>query len=359
MGSRKRGAMEGDSRLPEPGALAESLRWLDAQGFAATSALPLFAARHWSPGMERRARRRFLEGRDNVEEVAVPRWYWRRLAPTVAELFRALTLAQEESRGNGAPLAPLLRPDGSTRWRLVNRFARYVLHSRPEETGDALVYFGDDTLFLMQGARRLLAGGNGSRRVLDLCCGGGAVGLALPVFSGEVLGVDINPAALALARLAAAAQGLAHYQYLEGDAVTALEQRFDLVVGNPPTLPPELGGTATLYATGSAAGFLLLLDQLLSALTPQGQALLTVFSTADGRGAGASDPLRRELAALIGSGRGYSYTVRRQFALGDGRWLRHVALELLPQRETRGERFADPARGGLELPGLGWRRAYR
>lgn len=344
----------------EPDELRAALLALETMGYSATSRLPLFAARHWSPARERQAYLRYRDGSCNIEEVAVPRWYWRRLPSSLAPLFEQLTLG----RRAGSPSLTALRPlwDGELpRWRLVRRFDRYVLHSRPEVTDDSLVYFGDDTLFLMAGARRLLAclEGRDRVRVLDLCCGGGGVGLGLPLFEGELVGVDIHEPAIALAHLAAQAQELTNYSYRCAEAEAVLDESYDLVVGNPPTLSPELGGRPTLYATAPASRFLDLIDRLRHTLTPPGRALFTVFSQARGQGAEAEDPLRRELATLLTPWRGYLYSVRRQFSLGGGAWLRHVALEILPQAAERGERFEAPAKGGLQLPALEWRRDRR
>ena len=340
---------------PAVEALSEAFAWLGQAGFPDTGRLPLFAARHWSASLERRAFSRFRRGLDNVEEVAAPRWYWRGLAKPTETLFRALTLAKGPVPTHAA-LDGLLSADRTPRWRVVCRFGRYVLHSRPETAAEQVIYFGDDTLFLMEGARRLLSGMSPPLRFLDLCCGGGGVGLSLPPFQGELVGVDVNGAALELANLAARAQGLGNYGYQQGDAASVLDQRFDLIVGNPPTLPPDLGGQPTLYATGSSSQFLVLLRSLLDALTPRGQALLTIFSTADGQGKSATDPLRPDLRAALGTRRAYSYTVRRQFPLGGNRWLRHVALEIEAEGGRRGETFRDPASHGMQLPGLAWRR---
>ena len=287
----------------------------------------------------------------------MPRWYWKGLPPQTRTLFQSLTLGQGyPPPSTWRALDGLLSDEGNPLWRVACRFGRYVLHSRPETAAEDVVYFGDDTLFLMDGARRLLSGLPQPVRFLDLCCGGGGVGLALSAFEGEMVGVDINGAALKLAGLAASAQGLENYSYQQGDASSVLDQRFDLVVGNPPTLPPDLGGQPTLYATGSSSQFLVLLGGLLDALSPRGQALLTVFSTAHGQGEAAVDPLRPDLRAALGTRRAYSYTVRRQFPLGENRWLRHVALEIEAEGGRRGETFRDPASRGVQLPGLAWRR---
>jgi SAM-dependent methyltransferase len=343
--------------MPKAEGLSEAFACLDRAGFPATSRLPLFAARHWSPTLERKALSRFRQGLDNVEEVAIPRWYWRGLPLAVKPLFRTLSLGiGPPPLDFAAPLTGLLDANGYARWRVVCRFGRYVLYSRPEVNDDSLVYFGDDTLFLMQSARDLLATFEGPVRFLDLCCGGGGVGLGLPPFRGQMVGVDINPAAIDLAGAVATAQGLSHYTYVCCDAAEALDGSFDLVVGNPPTLPPDLGGRATLFATGASSQFLHLLDRLLGVLSPRGRALFTVFSTAEGRGAKAYDPLRSDLSTTLASRRGHRYSVRRQFPLSGGRWLRHVALEILPQDAPQQQHFQDPARGGQQLPALAWRR---
>jgi SAM-dependent methyltransferase len=346
--------------LPPAEELTRAFAWLEGSGFGQTSRLPLFAARHWSPAMELRARARYRQGLCNFEEVAVPRWYWAGLQSSIRALFGSLTLGFSAAGRQPAELACLMQAQGAARWRVVRRFSRYVLHSPAEVTDDGMVYFGDDTLFLMHGARELLARLARPVRVLDLCCGGGGVGLALPRFEGELVGVDVNPVAVSLATLAAAAQGLKSYFYVCGDMALAWQGTYDLVVGNPPTLPPELGGRHTLYATGDSARLLDMLERLLAILSAPGRALLTVFSRADGTGEKAFDPLRAALPSVLGK-RPWRYTVRRQFPLGTGQWLRHVALELGPSTEGKNpdppERFVDATRGGFQLPGLAWRRA--
>lgn len=351
--------MEAEHQGVSAADLAGVLAWLEQEGFGVTSRLPLFAARHWTPGLERRARERYTQGLCNLDEVAVPRWYWRELPELQALRFSLLSLGLPPSlhAPSNSPLAPLLDAGGKPRWRLIRRFSRYVLASRPEVRDDTLTYFGDDTLFLMGGARELMSDlPNGSVRVLDLCCGGGGVGLGLAPFEGELVGVDVNPEAVGLARLSAAAQGLWHYRYLCADAREALQGEYDLIVGNPPTLPPELGGRSTLYATGPSSLLHELLELVLDCLSARGTALLTVFSTARGRGDEAPDELRSELRRALQGRRGHRYTVRRHFPVGQGRWLRHVALQILPQSEKPAQTFRHEARGGFQLPGLGWRR---
>lgn len=342
--------------LPSIQALRGAFRALDELGYPHTSRLPLFASRCWSITTERQAYHSFRSGLCNTEEVAVPRWYWQRLPHQLKTLFLSLTVGHNGIPNEDALPEALLDQHGRLRWRVASRFGRYILHSRPEVQGDEQVYFGDDTLFLMRKARQCLPT-KGQALVLDLCCGSGGVGLALPSFQGQLIGVDINPHAIELARLTSQSQGLSHHSYHCGEASSVLDQRYDLIVGNPPTLPPELGGNTTLYATGSCDRFLSLLESVTNALTADGQAVLTVFSVAEGQGERAPDSLRRELPSLFSARRGYRYTVRRQFQLGEERWLRHVALEILPEAATREEQFHDDPKR-FRLPLLDWRRRW-
>ena len=343
--------------FPDPVNLKQAFSWLDEVGYSETSCWPLFAARCWSWRQELRAWQRFRDGQCNVEEVAVPRWYWQRQPSDHFSLFQGLSLGRPPK---GWPLPQPLReiagPSGDPNWRVVPRFGRYILASLPHHPGDDYVYFGDDTLYLMQSGRALIErlSPDGQLSVLDLCCGGGGVGLGLPKFEGSLLGVDINPQAIALARSAAEAQGLTNYSYHLGSVEDVLNRKYDLIIGNPPSLPSELGGQSTVYATGSSAQWIAWLEKLLTCLSPTGRALLTVFSLADGPLEASRDPLRSTLSETIR--RGYRYLVRRQFPMPQGRWLRHVSLEIKPLSEESQEQFVLSAES-FQLPGLAWRRS--
>ncbi len=111
-------------------------------------------------------------------------------------------------------------------------------------TPDVLVPRPETELVVEAALAALPEGG----RALDLCAGSGAVGvtLALERKGARVVATELSPAALAVARRNAEALG-ATVELLEGDLFSPLaaDERFDVVVGNPPYVPAgELAGLA-------------------------------------------------------------------------------------------------------------------
>jgi release factor glutamine methyltransferase len=80
------------------------------------------------------------------------------------------------------------------------------------------------------------------RRVLDVCTGSGilAITLAKELPAATVVATELSPAAAAIARTNAAQNGVAdRVDVREGDLLAPLhpDERFDLVVANPPYIP--------------------------------------------------------------------------------------------------------------------------
>jgi SAM-dependent methyltransferase len=114
-----------------------------------------------------------------------------------------------------------------------------LLHSAfPTEAADA-VFFGPDTYrFAQTILGKLGRRSEAVRRALDVGCGTGAGGLLVArAWPGaEVVLTDINPAAVAAARVNAAANGIGNVACREADLFAGVAGLFDLIVANPPYL---------------------------------------------------------------------------------------------------------------------------
>lgn len=80
-------------------------------------------------------------------------------------------------------------------------------------------------------------------RILDVGTGSGviALGLAHKFPQAQITAIDINPAALDLARKNAALNNIENIQFFQSDLFSALKdhQSFDLIVSNPPYIPRQ------------------------------------------------------------------------------------------------------------------------
>ncbi len=128
-------------------------------------------------------------------------------------------------------------------------------------------------------------------RLLDLCCGGGCIGLAAAYYHPDlhVDLLDIDPAALALARANVEFLGLgARARVLESDLFDRLDgDRYDIILSNPPyvdaddlaAMPAEFHHEPPL-ALGSGSDGLLLTRRILAAaaafLEPHGLLVVEV-----------------------------------------------------------------------------------
>lgn len=165
---------------------------------------------------------------------------------TSAEQERYLALI--ERRAQGEPLAYITGVREF--WTLELRVTRDVLVPRPE------------TELLVE--RALALGPAPAARVLDLGTGSGAIALALAAErpAWEILATDASAAALAVARDNARRLRLANVSFHCGSWFAGLhEQRFDLVLSNPP------------YVDARDPALLALKDEPRQALTPGADAL--------------------------------------------------------------------------------------
>jgi SAM-dependent methyltransferase len=112
------------------------------------------------------------------------------------------------------------------------------LHSAyPTIEGDA-VFFGPDTYRFARFIEAELADALASmRRLVDIGCGSGAGAIVAARAAGatDIVMTDINPAALRLARINAAAAGI-DASTASSDILRDIDGTFDLVVANPPYL---------------------------------------------------------------------------------------------------------------------------
>lgn len=117
--------------------------------------------------------------------------------------------------------------------RPINRDANYTLGRTSHETTRLIEQskiYGESTRSLC-----IRAGITTGMRVLDIGSGAGDVSLTVAELvgkSGQVVGVDVNPAILETARQRAADAGITNVEFITGDARTInFEEQFDALVG--------------------------------------------------------------------------------------------------------------------------------
>lgn len=160
------------------------------------------------------------------------------LPPGLFEVMRAAGVCRAEA-------------DGS--WRATCRVASlghllFVHSAFPTLAADA-VFFGPDSYRFARAVRSL---GTSARRAVDVGCGTGVGGVVLSHFAGlaaPVVLADINERALQLARVNAAAAGVAA-EVVKSDVLREVDGAVDLIIANPPYLVDEAGRA---YRDGGAA----------------------------------------------------------------------------------------------------------
>lgn len=171
------------------------------------------------------------------------------------------------------------------------------LHSAfPTDSADS-VFLGPDSLRFADFLSAELAGAEAVQRLVDIGAGAGVGGIVAARFArvGRIELVDVNEAALGLARVNAAHAGVAVHAY-PSDGLAAVAPGFDLAIANPPFIIDE-GGPAYRDGGDMHGAALSLRWSLLAAsgLAPGGRMLLyTGSAIVDGR-----DSLREALEARL------------------------------------------------------------
>jgi SAM-dependent methyltransferase len=138
--------------------------------------------------------------------------------------------------------------------------------------------------------------------VLDLGCGAGALALALARAARRVIATDVNSRALSWARFNARLNTTPGIDFRLGHLFEPVQdQRFDLVVSQPPFVARRAGTDACAFAHGGDRGDELALQAVAGAasrLSPGGRALvLADWPMLDG------DPLDQRVRAALGDAR--------------------------------------------------------
>ncbi|MGJ7610218.1 MULTISPECIES: methyltransferase [unclassified Variovorax] len=220
-------------------------------------------------------------------------------------------LASMEHAGLARRMGTLLR----STVRIASLGDDLFFHSAYPTVEENAVFFGPDTSRFARFVLHALAGRTAqpharALRVLDVGCGSGAGGIAIAralAAAGTPASVvmnDINPLALQYAAVNAEAAGVP-VTLAQGDALSAVDGEFDLIVSNPPYLDDAAqrayrhGGMRLGRALSARIA-----AESLQRLAPGGQLLLyTGVAMVDGE-----DPFLAEMRPLLdGSGCDWSY----------------------------------------------------
>ncbi len=205
-------------------ALRAVLRELDEEGYDFTTVTPATHAR-------------ILANRDGAK------------AETLRDVFGwSLPFSRELLE---APLWSALESAGALtqkndRWlsrlRVSSLGGSLFLHSAYPTNAEDAVFFGPDTYRFARFIEAVLGEGGAVRHLVDLGAGAGpgAIVAAGQVDADQVTLIDINPAALRLARANAAAAGVP-IRTVEGDNFDSIEGPIDLIVANPPFIMDSKG----------------------------------------------------------------------------------------------------------------------
>jgi release factor glutamine methyltransferase len=202
----------------------------------------------------------------------------------------AFAAAFEELIARRAHREPLAYITGTREfWNLRFEVSPAVLIPRPETEG------------LIEAVNTILPDREASLRVADVCTGSGCVAVAIAVErrAARVVAADLSAAALEIARRNVTRHGVRdRVECVQGDLLTPLTGRFDLIVANPPyvaagsrtALQPEVRNFEPETALFGGADGLEIIRRLVSdapaCLNPDGYLM---FEFGDGQEADVSE----------------------------------------------------------------------
>ncbi len=138
--------------------------------------------------------------------------------------------------------ADILEPGGSgwrSRIRISSLDSVLFVHSAFPTTQADAIFFGPDTYRFIAALKYHLSRRSQSiKRILDIGCGAGpgAIIAARLFPDAEVIGADINEAALDTARFNAVAAQTSNVSFVQSNLFDNLSGDFDLIIANPPYL---------------------------------------------------------------------------------------------------------------------------
>lgn len=183
------------------------------------------------------------------------------------------------------------------------------LHSAYPTTGAEAVFFGPDTYrFANAITVELERATHPVGRAVDIGCGAGPGGIVVARAHPEadVAMVDINDAALRLARVNAVLAGATRARAVNSNLLSGVEGEFDLIVSNPPYLVDPARRAYRHGGGDLGAGLALaILDAALERLSENGT--LVLYSGA--AVVNGADPFRSAIAARL-AGRGVEWRYR-------------------------------------------------
>lgn len=209
---------------------------------------------------------------------------------------------------NAAGIVETLESGSRSTLRLSSLSGNLFWHSAFPTTQSDAVFFGPDTYRFAAAIERWMeCSASTPRRAVDLCSGSGAGAILIAdAFPNcEVFSLDINEAALRLARINSALAKTPKVQAQYSDLLKDVDGSFDLIVANPPYLVDE---SERAYRHGGGdlgAGLSLsIVEAAQSRLAPGGTLLLyTGAAIVEG-----IDPFRADAEKLLqDSGLEYSY----------------------------------------------------